>query len=528
MRQRNRLIGLISLMVVLLLAACSGEGASSDGSKDSKQGANVSKDGTINIAYPTNLTTLDPHLTTNSATRDVARQIFEQLLVLDENYEVQPSLAESFDVSEDGLVYTFNLRQDVKFHNGKDLVADDVVASMDKWLETSSQGKANLAGAEFKEVDPHTVELHIEKASLVVPFVLADMAPFPAILPKESIEKAGADGLTEFIGTGPFKLEDWKVDQHIHLTRFDDYSSRTEESSGLAGKKEALAKEVYFHIVPDESTRLSGVSTGQYDIAFSIPFDNADQIEATDGVENVFNDGGILSYVLNKKAGPFSDQKFRQAFNTALDMEEVLRAAYSDDRFYTLDSALALPGTLWHSEAGKEFYNQHDLDKAKELVEESSYNGEEITILTTRDYPHQYNAGVVAQQVLESIGVKVKLDVYDWPTLIERRTNENNFDLFPMSFAVRPTIHQNPFLDSKAEYSGWSNSEKMDQLLEDINAAESLENAKPLIDDLQQEVWEYLPIIKIGNIQDLVVVSDKITGYDNLIGPILWNVSKSE
>ena len=527
MKQYKKVVGIILLMAVLLLVACGG-GTSSDEGKESKQESKVSKDGTINIAYPTNLTTLDPHLTTNSATRDVARQIFEQLLVLDENYEVQPSLAQSYDVSDDGLVYTFNLRQGVTFHNGKELVAEDIVASMDKWMETSSQGKANLVGAEFKEVDPHTVELHIEKASLVVPFVLADMAPFPAILPKESIEKAGADGLTEFIGTGPFKLEEWNVDQHIHLTRFDDYSSREEESSGLAGKKEALAKELYFHIVPDESTRLSGVSTGQYDIAFTIPFDNADQIEATEGVENVLNDAGILSYVLNKKTGPFSDQKFRQAFNTALDSEEVLRAAFSDDRFYTLDSALALPGTLWHSEAGKEFYNQHDLEKAKELVEESSYNGEEVTILTTRDYLHQYNAGVVAQQVLESIGVKVKLDVYDWPTLIERRTDENNFDVFPMNFAVRPTIHQNPFLDSKADYSGWSYSGKMDQLLVDINSAASLEDAKPLIDDLQQEVWDYLPIIKIGNIQDLVVVSDKITGYDNLIGPILWNVSKSE
>ncbi|MCS0542728.1 ABC transporter substrate-binding protein, partial [Aeromonas veronii] len=231
----------------------------------------------------------------------------------------------------------------------------------------------------------------------------------------------------------------------------------------------------------------------------------------------------------NKKSGPFSDLKLREAFNTALNAEEAMIAAYSDDRFFTLDSGLALPNQInWHSDAAKEKYNISDIEKAKKLVEESSYNGEEVVILATKDYTDQYNLAVVAQQVLESIGLKAKLDVYDWPTVQERRVDPNNFDMFAMTFAVRPTIHQNPFLDSKAEYPGWTNSGKIDQLLVDIKSASSFEDAKPLIDELQTEVWNYLPVSKVGNIQDLVAVSDDVKGYKNLIGPILWNVSKSE
>ncbi len=527
LKKRTKLISLLVLSALLLLTACGNNEDSKSGS-DSKE-ATINKDAELNIAYPTNLQTLDPHLTTNQSTRDVARQIFEQLLTLDENYEVVPMLAESYDVSTDGLTYTFKLRQGVKFHNGEEMQADDVVASMEKWMKTSTQGKANLSGAQFVEVDPYTVELHIDKPSLIVPFVLADAAPFPAIVPKESVEGAGDTGLTEYIGTGPFKLEEWKVDQHIHLTRFDEYAAREDESSGLGGKKEALVKDVYFHIVTDESTRVSGVTTGQYDIAFEVPFDSADQIESTDGVTNVFDEGGIATYVFNKKSGPFSDLKLREAFNTALNAEEAMIAAYSDDRFFTLDSGLALPNQInWHSDAAKENYNIGDIEKAKKLVEESSYNGEEVVILATKDYTDQYNLAVVAQQVLESIGIKAKLDVYDWPTVQERRVDANNFDMFAMTFAVRPTIHQNPFLDSKAEYPGWTNSEKIDQLLVDIKSASSFEDAKPLIDELQTEVWNYLPVAKVGNIQDLVAVSDDVKGYKNLIGPILWNVSKSE
>ena len=510
---------------LLLLSACNSDSGTETAGEDGEQ----TSGGTLNIAYGANPQTLDPHLTTNQSTRDVSRQIFEQLLVLNEQYEVVPSLAESFDISEDGLTYTFELREGVTFHNGKELAAEDVVASMDKWLEGSTQGRANLQGAEFVEVDPLTVELHLDEPSLIGPNILADTAPFPAIMPKEIIEEAGPEGVDEYIGTGPFQLEEWKVDQYTHLTKYEEYQSREEEPSGLAGRKEALVDDVYFRYGSDESTRVAGITTGEYDIAFNIPSDNADQIDNTEGVSNIFNDGGIYSFVFNKKAGPFADLTFREAFNTAANYEDFLIAAYGDERFYEVDSALAITSQVdWHSEAGSDIYAERDLEAAKALVEESDYDGEEVVILTTRDYPEQYNMAVVAQQLLEDLGVNAKLDVYDWPTVQERRTDENNFDLFAVSFAQRPTLHQYPFLASTSEYPGWTNNETIDTLLNEIKAADSLEDAKPTIDALQQEVWDDLPVAKVGNIQSFVSVRDNVKGYSDLIGPILWNVSVEE
>src|SRR5690606_13594996 len=122
--------------------------------------------GTLNVAYPANPATLDPHLTTNQATRDVSRNTYEQLLTLNERYEVVPQLAESYTVSDDGLTYTFVLRQGITFHDGQPLTADDVVASMEKWLKTSTQGRANLQGAKFSSADDHTVVMTLERRSL--------------------------------------------------------------------------------------------------------------------------------------------------------------------------------------------------------------------------------------------------------------------------------------------------------------------------------------------------------------------------
>nr|WP_265182148.1 ABC transporter substrate-binding protein [Geomicrobium sp. JCM 19055] len=126
----------LGLLATLMLAAC-GNNDEATTTESEQEG------GTINIAYGANPQTLDPHLTTNQATRDVSRQIYEQLLVLNEDYEVVPSLAEDYEVSDDGLTYTFQLREGVLFHNGEEMVASDVVASMQKWLDHSTQGQAN-------------------------------------------------------------------------------------------------------------------------------------------------------------------------------------------------------------------------------------------------------------------------------------------------------------------------------------------------------------------------------------------------
>jgi peptide/nickel transport system substrate-binding protein len=524
---------LLSVGAVLTLAACGNNGGETTDSSDQEQ-ASVSpeefnEDAILNVAFPANIQTMDPHLTTNATTKNATRPIFEQLLTLNENYEVIPQLAEDYEVSEDGLVYTFNLREDVVFHNGEPLTAEDVVASMDKWIETSTQGQANLSGAEFIEVDELTVEMHLDAPSLIAPYVLADTAPYPAIVPAESVANADETGLNEYIGTGPFQFEEWVPDQHVILTRFEDYVPREEESSGLGGRKEALVSEIHLNIVTDDSTRVNGITTGEYDIALSVPLDNAEQIENAQGVHSFFAEGGTTTYVYNNAQGPFADETLRHAFNTALNSEEALISAYSNEEYFELDSALALPDqTDWYSDAGSENYNQADLDAARQLVEESDYDGEEVVILTTRDYENHYRLAVIAQQTLENIGVNATIDVYDWPTKQEVREDPANFDIFPMTFAIRTTIHQNPFLASDNGYPGWTNSPEIDALLEEITQQESFEDARPLIDELQAEVWDYLPITKVGNHVDLVAIRDNVHGYDDLIGPIFWNVGKTE
>ncbi len=485
---------------------------------------------TLNIAYGNRPGTLDPYLTTNNATSDVDRHIFEELFTINDKFEPVPELVDHYEIGADRLVYTFTLRDHIAFQNGQPLTADDVVASMNRWLALSTQGKANLPGARFAKTGPLSVQLTLKTPSLITLNILADLKNIAAIMPKGIIDRANESKgpVTELIGTGPYKLAEFKQGEYLHLTRYDGYTSRTEPASGLSGQKHAWVKDIFFRYVTDESTRLAGALTGEYDLVFNLPKDNIDTLKQSAGVHLYAPESGgsLITYLFNKKTGPFADAKLREAFNTALDVNSVLLAGYSDARFFTADSSLGFPQQAdWYSEAGKPFYNQHKLDAAKKLVQESGYKGEEVVIIATKEYAELYNLAIVAQQVLKQIGVKSRLDVYDWPTVLQRRQDPKNFDLCALEFSMRQVLHQYPFLDSRANFPGWSNSPEIDGVLDQIKLAPSLKEARPLVDKLQILTWRYLPVIVLGHTTpEPIAIKDGVSGYADLIGPILWNV----
>src|SRR5690606_31249107 len=144
----------------------------------------------LNIAVTAQPPTLDTHLTTATVALDITRNIFETLVTMDEDFVAVPMLADSIDISDDGLTYTFKLREGVMFHNGEEMVAEDVVASMNRWLASSSRAKMLLAGAEFVEVDEYTVQLNLQERASDTLDVMAGQGQFAAIMPKEVIEAA--------------------------------------------------------------------------------------------------------------------------------------------------------------------------------------------------------------------------------------------------------------------------------------------------------------------------------------------------
>ncbi|SOC40892.1 ABC transporter substrate-binding protein [Ureibacillus acetophenoni] len=506
---------LFTMILMLMIAGCSSNEASNNGSSTSNdEDKETQEGGVLNVAISSEPPTLDVHINGSSVLKDVGRNIYENLVTFDESGNIVPDLAESFEVSEDGLTYSFKLREGIKFHNGKELTADDVVASLNRWIKLSSPGKTNFQGSEFVKVDDYNVELHIPSPNINTPALLADPIPAAAIYPKEVVESAEDTGVKEYIGTGPFKLKEWKQNQSITVERFEDYSS---EGRGIA--KEPKLDEIVFSFITDESTRISGLSTGQFHVS-NISSDNVQQIEGLPDVSTELSPGGFMGLFYNNLEGISTDLNFRKAVNAALNMDDILIASYGNPEFYELTSSIVNPQyPNYYSEAGKEEYNQNDPEKAKEYLAQSNYNGEEIILLTSRDNQDQYNSAVVIQQQLEAIGIKTKLEVYDWATFQEKWADPAAWDILTVAWASRSTIFQG-FWGSDGQPV-----EESVKYLDKIKAAPSVEEARTAIDETQSYVWDQLPFTVLGHRKQVNAISNKIAGYQYNLGPVYYNIS---
>lgn len=520
--------GIFILLFVLAFSLIGCSNGTKEGAKDKEVASEGNKNykDKIKIAVTAQPPTLDSVMTVSQVALDIAGNVYETLYTLNKDYEPTPMLAKSADISEDGKTYTFALREGVKFHNGKEMTSEDVVASMNRWLEKSSRAKSLLTNAKFEADGPYSVKLNLESPASDVLIIMSSQSNFPAIMPKEIIESAPADGVKEYIGTGPFKFNEWKQDQFIHLVKNEDYQPVDAEPSGFAGKKEAFVNDVYYHFVTDHSTRIAGIQTGEYDIADSIPTESYEQLSAMDNLKVYTFVGGTLTLFFNTNEGALADVKMREAVNTALNMDEILMASFVNKDLYTLDPGYMNPNAVqWASDAGKEVYNQADLEKAKTLLKEAGYNGEEITLLTTGDYAEMSTATTVVQEQLRQLGMNVKIDNFDFPTFLETKNDLKKWDIFITSNGYQLTPPQ--LLAVNPDWAGLNNP-KVKELLIAIRQAPTPEESKAKWDELQGYLYEYLSSTAIGQYKSILATTDKLEGFEVFEAPIIWNTKVIE
>ncbi|WP_368653140.1 ABC transporter substrate-binding protein [Ornithinibacillus sp. 4-3] len=526
MKQLFRPVFIILLLITIGLTAC-GNNDDSETEDIESNNANPNEESVLNIALDATPATMDIPRTAATTSRDTGMLMFETLVTTDADFEPIPMLAEKIDISEDNKNYIFHLRQGIKFHNGKEMKAEDVIASMERWAEVSSVSGELFKTATWSEIDEYTVELELASPSSLTLNTLATAKAAPAIMPKEIVDAAPAEGIEEYVGTGPYQLEEWRQDQYIHFTKHEEYQAVDLPATGLGGKKEALVDNIYFHLVSDSSTRLAGLQSGEYDFAYNIPYDNYELLQNTDGIDPILIPGSNMIFKLNLTEGIVSNPTIRKAINYALDYDEVMMAAFPNKDFYWLDpSYMHVDLPFWKSDAGSEHFNQNNQEKAKELLEEAGYDGEEIKIMATRDYEYMYTMAVVLEEQLQRIGMNTKLEVFDWPTKTERQADPTLWDIFPLGLSMVSTPPQ--LLSLSPTWAGGIADNYITDQIKEIENAASIEESREIWEDLQAYNWDYLPVINLGGTSTLYGISDKVQGLESPLGPLFWNVTIEE
>lgn len=463
--------------------------------------------GDLIFARGKDVTTLLPPTTTQNADIWTLQQVYETLtLNKPDGTGVLPGLATDWKESKDKLSWTFNLRENVKFHSGKELTADDVVFSLNYARDASDD--ANLWAGEFtliddvKKVDDSTVKIELSKPWGPLP---SYMALFAAAIYPEDFGGHDAEYMaTHADGTGPFKVDSWTKGQSLKLVRNDDYWEE-----GVPN-----LHSVTFNVVSEDNTRRLQLQGGQAHIDEEpAPLSMSTMDRSQDVSATAFESTKILYFNLNNTVKGLDDPKVRRAMSYAVDRKSVVDVVYAG--YADPASSFISPGLTGHAEgiSGGEY----NMDKAKKLMSESDHEeGLEITIQIPSGVADRELLAQIAQQSWQDLGITVHVQKLDDATLVTNRTN-GDFEV-QVGYAtsdVSDTSQMINFLavtDDSGIRSGYGNPQVKKWSTQAL-AEPDPDKQNELYAKIQQKVADDAPIIPVAYQKALYGISSDVVDF---------------
>ena len=454
--------------------------------------AHASKD--VVLAIASTLTTTDPWDANDTLSHACAKTFYEGLFGFNEKLELRPVLAESYDVSPDGLVYTFHLRKGVKFHDGTDFNAEAVKVNFDRVTNPENKLKryslySNIAKTEV--VDDLTAKVTLKTP--FSPFINQLAHPSAVMISPTALKKYGKDIMFHPVGTGPYKFVEWKQTDYLKGVKNENYW------------RPGLPKIDTITWVPvvDNNARSAMMRTGEAHFTFPVPYEQAAVLEKDEHLKLVAAPSIVTRYLnMNMLQKPFDDLRVRQAINYAINKEALAKVAFSG---YAFPSEGPLPqGVDYAVKLGPWPYNPK---KAKELLAEAGYpNGFETTLWSA--YNHTTGQKVIQfiQQQLRQVGIRTtlrSLEAGQRVALVESVQDpmKAGMRLYyigwsnstgEIDLAMRPLFHSESWAPALAN-EGFYKNEKVDRLLDEAIAETDRTKRAKLYDEVQSTIWNDAP-----------------------------------
>lgn len=457
---------------------------------------------------------LDPALVSDGEAANVLANVCEGLVRFKlGTTTVEPCLATSWKVSSDGTEYTFNLRKNVKFHDGTPFNADAAVFNLERQLPPNV--KPNMPYANFiygyvdsvKKVDDSTISIKLKKP--FTPF-LKDLALIcgAVFVSPDSYKKANGNVMENPVGTGPFKFVSWQKSQSITVERNNDYW----------GTKAKLSK-VVFNFVSESSTRTSNLVTGASDIIESVDPNDISKINQS-GL-NVLKQNGLNDNYLafNCTRAPFNDVKVRQAVNYAINKDELVKYLYQG---YASTAKSFMPSTVPGYDTKLQQYN-YDPEKAKELLKEAGKENLSVKMITYSN-PRPYNLvggqklAEAIQGYLSKVGIKATIEASPWKEYVTKaQSGQGDMEFFGwIGVNGDPDVFMSLFgkdeIKSKLNISGYSTDATDALILKGRELSDGKERNE-VYSQLQELVQKDAPWVSISNATDIEASSKKVVNY---------------
>ncbi len=469
--------------------------------------------GTVRVALGTTLSQLDPAKTTIGDEYVYVHLLFNGLSRIDPDMTVKPDLAESWTASADLKTWTFKLRQGVKFHHGRVMDAEDVVATMKRILDpaTGSRARTSLSMVEgVSASDPMTVEFKLNIPYAGFADIFADRQL--RIVPKDKL----AELSTQPIGTGPFMFKSWSPGDRLELVKNPDYFEK-----GLPKLDGATLR-----IIPESAARMAALESGAIDIVWSMPYEAVDKLKTSataraDSVSTPTWDGVIL----NNDRPPFNDVRVRKALALTIDKAAIVELALfgqGDPTFSPIP-----PSHPYFNKSLKAA--APDIAQAKKLLAEAGFpNGFDVPMQVPQEREQRVRVGVAVRDMARAAGIRINVERVPFASYTANVAGKAQ--MYVDGYFARPTIDTAiyPFYHSSGSWNKqlWIYKDaRVDQLLDDARKTNDEAARKVIFEKFQEIAEETVPGIIAYSAAHVNGVSKKVDGFKST--PMQWLELKS-
>ena len=467
----------------------------------------------ITVGIASTFTTMDPYDAGDTLSQTAAKSMYEGLFGLDKDMKIRNVLAESYDVSSDGLVYTIHLRKGVMFHDGTEFQADAVKANFDRVTNKENALRRyslynNIAKTEV--VDPYTARITLRK-----PFsAFINQLAHPAgvmICPKALAAYPGKQIAFHPCGTGPYTVKEYNPSEILHVVKNPNYWQK-----GLP-KLDGIT----FKPVPENSTRVAMLRTGEAQFIFPVPPEQVKSLEGESGIEVTVSPSIIERYIaFNTKMKPFDNPKVRLALNYAVNKQALCKVAFN---------GLAVPATGLAPE-GVDYAKQfeaipYDPKKARELLKEAGYpNGFTATLWSLYNHTTAQKVIQFLQQQFAQVGVKVSIMAMESgqrTTYLLKKPEEAKLNMLytgwssstgELDWAVRPLLATESGAPIAGNYGFYSNAVLDRNFSEALRTTDRAKKTE-LYDAAQKAVWDEMPWIPLVAEKNVSAKVKGLTGF---------------
>ena len=486
---------------------------------------------TLRYRATLDLVTLDPLATISIPAFESAFLVYDTLFGIDSALSPRPQMVDRYETSDDGLTWRFALRDELWFHDGTPVRAQDAVASIARWANRDRAGlvlRSRLA--EMRALDDHSFQIRLTRPFARLLTCLA--TPTLLVMPEHvATNTPPHTPVKNYIGSGPFlfQADEWVPGAHAAFARNPRYRPRQESPSLLAGGKMAYVDRIEWATIPDGATAVAALQNNEIDFAHAVDADLVPVLRRNGNivVDRLNQFGFTIVVALNTFIPPLDNPALRRAMLLIVNQEDCTQAAVGDDpHLRRTGVGVFAPGTTLATDVGMEALNgRHDIAEIRRRIRESGYDGARIGLMVPTDWRQLSAAGEVIARAFKDAGLNIDYQAVDWGTVVSRRqqvksgtwhaflsTNPGQYSTPGTHYFLPGNYHQDPAMIALRD--SWYDTS-------------DLTSERQVADQIQRRFLENPPELPLGQYYAPSAYRTALTNFVPAPWALFWNVKKS-